>query len=278
MADKAVKLLRRMFSFAKIEPNPASGTVTFHGDKQRTRFLADDELARLLSALDTTPNQTIADAIRFALMTGARKRNICRARWADINLAKRHWMIPAKESKSRKDMTIPLVEDAIKLLDKRRQINMEWLQSRAQRFNLDKAESCEFVFPGRTPDRSLREVKATWEKVRQAAGISDVRFHDLRHTLASWMAMTGASFFEIKTQIGHIDPRSTHRYTHLDLGKVRPATANAVAAMFNPTTPTPADAAETPQTNGQRKGGGVGRNPAGMKRTKPNAKPGKGAH
>ncbi len=225
IADKTVKLLRRMLTWAKINPNPAAGgAVKFHGDDQRERFLTRDEVTRLIKALDDCDNQTIADAIRFALFTGARKGNVCGARWADVHLDQALWIVPKDQSKSGKSMTINLAPDAVAILRQRKEL----------------AEpDAVYVFPGRLHGKPIQELKTTWIEARKAAKIPDVHFHDLRHTLASWMAMSGASLLLIGKQLGHANKQSTARYAHLDVSAAATATSTALASMF-------AKPAETP--------------------------------
>lgn len=183
-------------------------------------------------ALGKAANQTIADAIRFALLTGARRGNICNARWQDIHLDNGLWIIPRDQSKNKRPMPIALVPAAILLLRRRREEQAAWLKRRAKRYGLAKQEDCPFVFQGRTPDQPVKELKTTWQAVCKAAKIKGVRIHDLRHTLASHMAMKGASLLLIGKQLGHADKQSTMRYSHLEIEAVRPATEAAVAAMF----------------------------------------------
>ena len=223
IADKTLKLLRRMLTFAEIRPNPARAKskenpsgVAFVGDVKRTRFLSIEELARLAIALENAANTTIADALRFALMTGARKSNICRARWSDMHLGQSLWIIPASESKNGKPMPIVLAPPAVDLLKRRRELS----------------KKSPYVFPGRRPENPVTELKTTWDKIRTAAKIEDCRIHDLRHTLASHLAMNGTSLLAIGKQLGHANMQSTARYSHLDLAAIRPATAAAIATMF----------------------------------------------
>ena len=234
VADKTVKLLGRMLAFVKVRPNPAAGVVKFHGDEQRTRFLSQAELARLIAELDRCSNQTIADVLRFALLTGARRGNVCAARWSDVHTDRGLWIIPGDQSKNGEPMTIVLAPAAVDLIERRRATVAAWLERRRVRAKAAEPEACLYIFPGRTPDVPVHEIKTTWEKIRTAAGLRDVRMHDLRHTLASWMAMGGASLLQIGRQLGHADKRSTARYAHLELETVRPATDAAVAAMFSP--------------------------------------------
>jgi len=238
IADKTIKLLRRMFTFKKIKPNPAAGAVKFHGDDQRDRFLTQDELTRLLVALGDTENQVIADVVRFALLTGARRGNVCAARWQDIHLDQALWIIPKDQSKNGRPMTIGLAPPAIALLRRRQDLNTENATRRMIRYGFKAMEPTPYVFPGGVSiSEPVKEIKATWAKVCKAAKIEGVRFHDLRHTTASWMAMTGASLLLIGKQLGHASKQSTARYAHLELSAVRPATDAAIAVMFGSETP-----------------------------------------
>ncbi len=233
IADKTIKLLRRMLTFAEVSPNPAGArAVKFHGDVARDRFLSAGEIERLSAAMDECINQTVADALRFALLTGARRGNICGARWQDIHLGNGLWIIPRDQSKNKKPMPIALVPAAIALLRRRRDEQAAWLKRRARRYRLAEPEDCPYVFQGRTPDEPVKELKTTWQAVCKAAKIEGVRIHDLRHTLASHMAMGGASLLLIGKQLGHANKQSTMRYSHLELDAVRPATEAAVTAMF----------------------------------------------
>jgi len=91
-----------------------------------------------------------------------------------------------------------------------------------------------FVFPGKVVGQPIIEVKSTWHKIREAAGVADCRMHDLRHTLASHMAMAGVPLLHIGKQLGHASKQSTSRYTHLEVSVTRDATAAGLASMFKP--------------------------------------------
>jgi len=244
-ADKVLQLLQRLLTWGKLDPNPvtlavADETITFRNpeDSKISRFLTKEELGRLLKTLDETSNTTIADAIRFALLSGARKSNITGAKWMDLHLEQGLWIIPRSQSKSGKAMTVALTIEAVTLLRERRKMVDIWLNRRQRRYKLAEVESCDFVFPGQNPAVPLRDLNSTWRRVRKAAGIADVRFHDLRHSLASWMALGGASMIQIGRQLGHSDQQSTARYVHLQVEAVRPATQAATSAMFATGKPT----------------------------------------
>lgn len=216
-ADKAVKLLRRMFTFGKINPNPAARAVKFHGDKERQRFLSRDEVKKLLAEVEKAKYKKTADAIKFGMFTGARAGNVCSARWSDIHLDNGIWIIPKDQSKNGKPMTINLPPLAVKLLRERK---------------AEAKPGAVYVFPGHKPDSPITTITGAWRAARERAGLTDVHFHDLRHTLASWMAMSGASLLVIGKQLGHASKQSTARYAHLEVSAVRTATAAALASMM----------------------------------------------
>ncbi|MGN6506518.1 MAG: tyrosine-type recombinase/integrase [Tepidisphaeraceae bacterium] len=228
VADKAVKLLRRMLTWHGVKPNPASQAVQFHGDARRERFLSTEEIGRLFAELDKAENETAADAIRFALLTGARKGNVCAARWGDMHLSNGVWIIPKDQSKNGKPVAVSLAAPAVALLKDRAKVTGD----------------SAYVFPGRIKDQHVKDVSQVWYAVRKAAKLDDVRFHDLRHSLASHMAMSGASLLQIGRQLGHASHQSTARYSHLEAMAVRPATELALAAMAGGKTSTELDADE----------------------------------
>jgi len=89
----------------------------------------------------------------------------------------------------------------------------------------------EFVFPGSGASGHLEEPKATWKKVLERAELVDLRLHDLRRSLGSWMAAGGTSLTIVGKALGHHDPSTTAIYARLDLDPVRASVNTAVAAM-----------------------------------------------
>src|SRR5262249_13108610 len=88
-----------------------------------------------------------------------------------------------------------------------------------------------YVFPSiRRPAERLTEVKRTWSAACKAAGLSNVRLHDLRHSFASALVSGGLNLPVIGQLLGHTQPRTTHRYSHLYDETLRDA-AERVGAM-----------------------------------------------
>jgi len=222
-ANRALELLRAVINWAiktkRIDrmmlegaENPATGVASFK-ERARSRFLQSDELPRFFQAVTEEPNETIRDYVLLSLLTGARKTNVLQMRWADVNLDRATWHIP--ETKNGEAQTIPLTAEAVAILQARQ----------AKRVN-------DYVLPGEGKSGHLREPKKGWRRIRERAGVDDVRIHDLRRTLGSWQAATGASLAVIGKSLGHKDVSTTAIYARLDLDPVRRAMETATGAML----------------------------------------------
>ena len=149
--------------------------------------------------------------MRLALLTGARRGELLAAKWVDFDLAAGVWVKPASTTKQKSLHRVALSDVAVRLL----------LEMR--RHSPDEA----WVFPARRGGHRVT-LREPWDAIRAAAGIPDVRLHDLRHTFASISASSGASLPLIGAMLGHASPATTHRYAHL-LDDPQRAAANRVA-------------------------------------------------
>jgi integrase len=157
----------------------------------------------------------IRDYVLLSLLTGARRDNVLSMRWRDVALARAEWRIP--RTKDGTPQTIPLSGEALAVLARR--------ASRA-------ASGEMFVFPGAGRSGHLVEPKKGWERILERAGIEDLRIHDLRRSLGSWQAKTGASLAIIGKTLNHKNTQTTAIYARLDLDPVRESVARATAAML----------------------------------------------
>lgn len=175
-------------------------------EEGRERFLSTDERDRfrdtLRAALDdgTAPKQAIWCLFLLAA-TGARKSEILRLRWSEVDLERR--LIALADSKTGKK-TIFLSDFAIQALA-----------------NLPRIEGNPYVIFGERPGSHLIGLQKIWERLRRAAKLEDVRIHDLRHDFASMAAASGASLLEIGALIGHRKVATTQRYAHLAASPLR---------------------------------------------------------
>ncbi|SHH63553.1 tyrosine-type recombinase/integrase [Desulfofustis glycolicus] len=215
-ANRALALLSTVFNQSLPEiPNPCRSVKKFH-EESRDRFLQPDELKRFFEALhhDDTP-ETLRDYILISLFTGARRANNLSMMWNEISFERGAWIIPAKKSKNGSTMVVPLVEEALEILQKRKQ------QTRSV-----------FVFPGPGKTGHYLEPKRAWKTLITRANLQDIRLHDLRRTMGSWQTMTGASSTIVGKTLGHKSPEATAVYARLNLDPVRASMAVAVKAML----------------------------------------------
>jgi integrase len=98
--------------------------------------------------------------------------------------------------------------------------------------NRQPAKACKFVFPGTGNSGHLAEPKKGWQRVLSHADLTDLRIHDLRRTLGSWQAKTGASLVIIGKSLNHRNQNTTAIYARLDLDPVRNSVNTATSAML----------------------------------------------
>ncbi|MGM0578959.1 MAG: tyrosine-type recombinase/integrase [Myxococcota bacterium] len=168
----------------------------------RVRFLEDDERDRLLEACRASDNAHLYPVVVLALSTGMRKGEILGLRWRDVDLERGR--IVLHETKNGERRVVPLA-------GKPREVIREHAKVRA----LD----TDLVFPGRHPrgggPPKLATIRGPWLKAMEAAAVDDFRFHDLRHSAASYLAMNGATPSEIAAVLGHKTLQMVKRYAHL---------------------------------------------------------------
>jgi integrase len=215
-ANRLLALLSKMFSVAQgwgwKGDNPAKGIKKFK-EESRERFLEGDEMPRFFKALAEEPNTIARDFFLTSLLTGARKTNVLMMRWAEIDLDKARWRIP--ETKSGESHTLPLPQAIVEVLKAR-----------------EASTESEYVFPGRGKTGHMVEPKSAWRRILDRAQIDDLRIHDLRRTLGSWQAATGANLSIIGKTLAHKNVSTTAIYARLNLDPVRDSMEKATSAML----------------------------------------------
>jgi integrase len=228
-ANRCVAILSKMFSLAvrwgMRETNPAKG-VERNTEHHRRRYLSGDELGRLVAALTEHPDRQVADAIRMLLLTGARRSEVLGMRWPAVDLGKGVWSKPPSSTKQKQHHEVPLSAPARALLSR---IQDEQAAQHPRR------PLGEFVFPCATGH--LVEIKRNWAALCKAAGISDLRLHDLRHSYASALVSSGASLPLIGAMLGHASPTTTARYAHMFADPMAAAAEKIGALIENATAP-----------------------------------------
>ena len=215
-ANRALALLSTVFN--QMRPNainPCKGVKKFP-ENSRSRFLQPEELKRFFVALDApkTPG-IIKDYIYISLFTGGRRSNVLSMQWGEIDTDNKLWRIPPAKSKNGEEMLVPLIDDAIDILERRK-----------------KRASSIFVFPSTGKTGHLVEPRRPWKDLLKRANINDLRLHDLRRTLGSFQTITGASTAIVGKTLGHKSPEATAVYARLNLDPVRSSVESATAAML----------------------------------------------
>lgn len=215
-ANRVVALASSLFNYGSERklykgPNPAQGIRKFHENK-RDRFLQADELPAFFQSLAQETNGTLRDYFLIALLTGARRSNVLAMQWREINLDRAEWRIPV--TKNGTAQTVTLSPQAVEILQNRIGCNDVW------------------VFPGTGATGHIVEPKKAWQRVLERAGIEDLRIHDLRRTLGSWQAKSGASLVIIGKSLNHQSPSTTAIYARLDSDPVRESVNKATDAML----------------------------------------------
>ena len=193
--------------------NPCTG-IRRQKEQRRDRFLQPDELPRFFKALEPE-SKTIRDFFMVLLLTGARKSNVLSMRWRDLDMDSRVWLIPGSESKNGEPLRVVLSDAAVKILQNRMM-----------------ARSSFFVFPGKGKCGHYQDPKRAWERICKRAGITNLRMHDLRRTLGSYQAMTGAPLPVIGKSLRYKNSVTTEIYARLNLDQVRESIEKATAAMM----------------------------------------------
>jgi len=160
------------------------------------RYLSDTERNALLKACRESADPNINTAIMLALATGARYSNIRYLTWADVDLEQ--WRLRFIETKNNQPRYVPVVGPAQAALQ--------------AQFDKDPTQSG-WVFKGAS-DAAPANLDIAWRKVRDTAKLVDFRFHDLRHTTASYLTMNGAGLAEVAEALGHRTLVMAKRYSH----------------------------------------------------------------
>ena len=217
-ANRLVVMMKYIFNLAikweepGVGQNPAHGVRLFTVNNQREHYITPAQIQALFRAVEKSSNPQLIYIIPMLVLTGARKREVLTARWGDLDLGRRLWRIPI--TKSGKARHVPLSDSVLALL--------------AQVPRLD---DCPFVFGNPETRRPFADIFFPWNKARQAAGLPDLRIHDLRHTYASLLVNAGRTLYEVQKLLGHSQIRTTQRYAHLAPETLLDATNSAGKAI-----------------------------------------------
>lgn len=157
------------------------------------QWLTREEFARLLDYLPPHTRQLA----RFAVATGLRRTNITHLRWSQVDLKRQHLHIKASEAKGKKAIPVPLTDSALTILAEQEGQHDVWV----------------FTYQGAPVNQVVTKA---WRKAVTAIGRPTLRFHDLRHTWASWHVQAGTPLHALQALGGWADLSMVQRYAHLD--------------------------------------------------------------
>lgn len=207
-------------------PNPAAGKKR-REPEGRVRWITEDEARRLVEASRLrTKAPWLAPYVQLSLYTGMRMGEVVGLTWERVDLHRR--VVLLEETKAGKRRAVPLHEKAVEALEER-------LAYRHQH-----CPGSPWVFCN-AKGRQVKDMKKSFTRARKEAGIENYRRHDQRHTLASWMVMSGVELVRVRDMLGHSTIRMTERYAHLHpealheavamLGKSRSGHAEEIEEM-----------------------------------------------
>jgi len=219
VANRMVALLRAMYNVAPEigykGDNPARGIKKYR-EASRDRFLMPDELPPFFQALDAEPNPIMRTFFLVALLTGARRSNVCAMQWSQIDLPTATWRIP--DTKRGEPQVVPLLPAALDALLAIREQSVDgWVFSARNR----RGHACPH----------LSDPMPAWRRLLKRAGLKGLRIHDLRRTAGSYMAITGTALQIIGKALGHTQSQTTAIYSRLTNESVRVAMGRGADAM-----------------------------------------------
>lgn len=190
-----------------VEENPVVKVTKPKESRGRVRFLSDDERGRLLDACKESRSPDLYLAVVLALSTGARQQEILGLKWKDVDLERRVAVL--HETKNGERRVLPLAGVALALLRERKE------SSRSDDLFACAQHGERLIFPSRKDKTTPVDLRTPFETALRKAQIEDFRWHDLRHSAASYLAMNGASLAEIAEILGHKTLAMVKRYAHL---------------------------------------------------------------
>lgn len=217
-----------------ITDNPARGIAKF-AEEKRVKFLTIEQVQRFREALDNYADQSAANALKLLLLTGSRMSEVLKAEWKEFDLAHGFWTKPSHHTKQRKQESVSLGKDTVRLLESMAPENPSGP-----------------LFPGKERKGKITShrvsLKRPWMQACKAAGLVEkytvegkrgpltryrptMRVHDLRHNYASHLVSNGVSLQIVGKKLGHVNTSTTERYAHVAEGPLREA-ANQIEELF----------------------------------------------
>jgi len=209
-ANRILMVLRKMWNWAKVAgllpkdcPSPVTGIVKFR-ERLRRRFITTAEMPRFLQALEQEDSEFARHAIWLLLLTGLRSNELLKAKWSDVDWDVGTLFIGL--TKNGDPLLTPLSDAAIAKLKA-----------------IHRIAGNPYIICGQKPGDHFKALGPPLRRILRRAGLEDIRIHDLRRTVGSWLAQAGESLHLIGNVLNHRDPRTTAGYAYFQTQQRRDA-------------------------------------------------------
>ena len=225
--------------WAWITESPVARVTRPTVNNERMRYLSNDEQVRLLEVAKKSQNTFLYTILITALSTGMRYSEIMNLRWRDVLLEEKDddGLILLKTTKNGEPRGVPVVKSACVAIKTLRQ------KHAAQHRGHVKSDS--LLFPSEDDPETPVEIRKAWDTALRRAEIANFRFHDLRHTAASYLAMEGATAPEIAEILGHKSLQMVKRYSHFNKDHIAKVMSKMNQTRFGDIASTPSESEST---------------------------------
>ncbi len=200
-ANRLIEVVRRMYNLARkwrvVRPlmqNPAVGIERYPETKRR-RFATAEEMPRIANAIDAEFDPYIRNALWLLLLTGLRTSELLRSKWSDVDWNQR--TLEIGKTKNGEALLAPLSRAAIARLK-----------------SIPRLDDNPYIVCGPVKGQHLASLTSPWQRVRSAAGTPELRLHDLRRTVGSWLVRDGATLHLVGAVLNHKDQKTTAGYAY----------------------------------------------------------------
>lgn len=209
MLRKAFNLAPKWNIIDPTLPNPARG-IERSPETNRKRWVRPEEVREIATAIDAEVNVYVRAAIWLYLLTGLRRSELLEAKWSDVDWGQRMLRLPQSKGPAlrgvQEEELASLSGPALVLLQ-----------------SVPREEKNPYILPGARKGRHLVNIAKPWGRIRKAAGVEDVRLHDLRRTVGSWMSQSKVDLNTIKSALRHASIATTLTYARLGADPAREA-------------------------------------------------------
>jgi integrase len=218
-ANRVMELLRAILNFGKrkrLYSGPNHADLPKFKLHSRERRIESHEARSFFETLNAEQDHDFKDYVYLSICAGARRGNLLQMRWNEISLNGATWRVTGEKMKNGDPLVIPLIPKAVEILRRR----------------AESGNGSPWVFPGSSADGHRGPFRFQWERFRKLAQVPDLRIHDLRRTLGSWMSSTGASTVTTMRALGHKTIDAALLYQRLELAPVRDAMDTGILGLL----------------------------------------------